>query len=767
MNKLKDRYRTVNKVAVSRAAITVIVTVVAATLVGSIADSPALLAATISLGMLAVPLTYFQARSEQRYLRAIHAETRRSKKDRAELSARLTNLEDAVRASAELKDDIRKSLDELGSRAARWTSGTLEESGPSTSSRAPQRVIKSATPERRVTRKIGDRWHVNLVDGVAGSELVPIRGEPLEVNFPVDGPARLLLETELRSASSKPDTNAATLQATFRDGTGRKIALGDKPVLKLQYAPGMPNSITLEVPTETKQAKISVGRASSSADYSLVNRVEIRAIEAPNADARGPEDVRVAFVADEFTYNSFRYECDAIALHPDSWRAQFEEHRPELFFCESAWAGVTSEREWRGRVYASNAWATENRSVLIEILDYCRRQGIPTVFWNKEDPSHYYDRRHNFVKTALMFDHILSTDEVCVERYRQEWGAESVGVLPFAAQPKLYNPAGSGRERENGVIFAGSWYANHAERSSAMQIIFDSILDEGLELVVLDRYFGETDPNHLYPEKYRPLTRPAVPHASLARTYKQYEFGLNFNTETASSTMFARRVFELAATGTLVVSNYSRGVERFFGEDVIFPGRSPGRIRDLSAAERAGMRNRATENVLQNHTYRARFQQVLDMVGIVVNPIEGQDSFISRVRSFDRAKELVSRHRALQTSSGLIMIVDGAVESSTVQSYYREFMGDRVSVVASEFSTEVLRRASMQGALVQVEDNFPSVSEISRAQLHRQYASDPIAIVGEREYEYGPIDSATPILLPKAAPDDLVGSMPIDRAYKI
>ena len=54
--------------------------------------------------------------------------------------------------------------------------------------------------------------------------------------------------------------------------------------------------------------------------------------------------------------------------------------------------------------------------------------------------------------------------------------------------------------------------------------------------------------------------------------YKESEFGLNFNTVTDSNTMFARRVFELMASNTVVLSNYSKGVYRLFKDNVLYMG---------------------------------------------------------------------------------------------------------------------------------------------------------------------------------------------------
>ncbi len=153
---------------------------------------------------------------------------------------------------------------------------------------------------------------------------------------------------------------------------------------------------------------------------------------------RRAKDLKVALIADEFTYNCFKFEFTPIIFDPQNWRERFEADRPDLFLCESAWSGVDSvTRPWKGRIYASSNFARENRTELLEILAWCNRENIPTVFWNKEDPTHFDDKIHNFIDTAVQFDHIFTTDVTCVPRYEEEYNHPSVHCLPFAAQPKL------------------------------------------------------------------------------------------------------------------------------------------------------------------------------------------------------------------------------------------------------------------------------------------------------------------------------------------
>ncbi|MEK8227730.1 hypothetical protein NKG05_18920 [Oerskovia sp. M15] len=79
------------------------------------------------------------------------------------------------------------------------------------------------------------------------------------------------------------------------------------------------------------------------------------------------------------------------------------------------------------------------RPAFIELVTFCREQGIPTVFWNKEDPVHFED----FLESAALFDRVCTTDVNRVPDYVERLGHDRVSVLPFAAQPAIHNPVRS------------------------------------------------------------------------------------------------------------------------------------------------------------------------------------------------------------------------------------------------------------------------------------------------------------------------------------
>lgn len=450
-------------------------------------------------------------------------------------------------------------------------------------------------------------------------------------------------------------------------------------------------------------------------------------------------DLRVASILDEFSFQSFDHECNLLSLDPQRWEKQMDEFRPDIFLCESAWSGADSDaRPWKGRIYTSVNFRGENRKELLQILEYCKKRRIPTVFWNKEDPSHYEDRVHDFVDTALKFDHIFTTDANCVSRYKEEYGHPSVDVLPFAVQPKLFNPKKIGPRSEE-VVFAGGWYDNHKKRSEDTVTMFEAVLDSGMSLKIYDRfYFFTDDETHVFPEKYRELTKPAVPATEMPAVYKESRIGMTLNTETQSPTMFARRIFELMASDTYVVSNYSRGVAEMFPGTVSFLDKDPGVLKRLTEEQIDAARRVNLLNVLENHTYRNRFRKIVETAGIAV----AETSKVASIAVIiDSVEEASTSFEALRRIDGAeiaerTLLVGGDVSPMEYSAWLRDFNRDGVRVVwlrpllDGEIDTaEVLGRASSLLLLTAAElqeSQRDIVRRIARYELHAQYSEMPM-----------------------------------------
>ena len=104
---------------------------------------------------------------------------------------------------------------------------------------------------------------------------------------------------------------------------------------------------------------------------------------------------------------------------------------------------------------------------LTALVAWCRAEGIPTVFWNKEDPPNY-DR---FLETARLFDQVFTVDAERIPDYQRDLGHDRIDLLPFAAQPRIHNPVRRAPKTRD-IAFAGTWFAEkHPERREQMAYV--------------------------------------------------------------------------------------------------------------------------------------------------------------------------------------------------------------------------------------------------------------------------------------------------------
>lgn len=433
-----------------------------------------------------------------------------------------------------------------------------------------------------------------------------------------------------------------------------------------------------------------------------------------------------------------------MVLEPETWREALEVNPPDLLLCESAWTGADGARKpWRGQVYSSVRFGYENRKALLEILRYCRAKSIPTVFWNKEDPTHHHDRINDFVDTASRFDYILTTAAECVPSYQKFHPRDAVGVLPFAVQERLFNPLPL-QSRSERVVFAGGWYGVHPGRQESMRAAFSTVLASKFELEIFDRGSDIDDPGRRYPDEYAKLVRQSVAYEKTADLYRSSAGAISINTVTDSSTMCARRLFEIAATGTLVIANDTPAVRHFMGDNALLIGSDGGALAELDELTISKMRLGGLESVLGAHTYRDRWEQILDHVGLPFQRSDDRPVLAVAVRTRGEAEEaLATWQRQRDGFRSLALVIPPDVPSEDVGAYYADFarpgcdvyslrllemLGDRLGDVAEGEYFYFVRPEDLAKV---------SASEASRLKAHARYCAQPIGWTGGVQLGWG------------------------------
>ncbi|MBV1780725.1 glycosyltransferase [Paeniglutamicibacter sp. ABSL32-1] len=279
-----------------------------------------------------------------------------------------------------------------------------------------------------------------------------------------------------------------------------------------------------------------------------------------SADVPGSKplgDMTIALISDEFTRTSMQGDVNLVLPTPTNWKAVFEGSDVDLLFVESAWEG--NDGAWSRKVgYYDDEECRELRA----LISHCRSVGIPTVFWNKEDPVHF----NRFRKTAKFFDHVFTTDANCLKDY---WGhrgghLKTLASLPFWAQPKIHNPLPSGEGKNHTVAYGGSYYGERFEkRSKELVDLLDAAIPQGL--TIYDRQFNNPESPYVFPEHLQQYVQGGLPYSEMLKAYKNHPVHINVNSVSNSPTMFSRRVFELAGSGTPVLSGPGLEIGGLFG----------------------------------------------------------------------------------------------------------------------------------------------------------------------------------------------------------
>lgn len=318
------------------------------------------------------------------------------------------------------------------------------------------------------------------------------------------------------------------------------------------------------------------------------------------------EGLKVASIMDDFTYSAFSPECSVLQLTPDGWREELNRQEPNLLFVESAWRG--KDDLWSNKVVNPS-------DELKSIVNYCREKSIPTIFWNKEDPAHTF----NFIQTASMFDYIFTTDAGCINTYREVLGHSRIYLLPFATQPRDHNPIEK-YDRKNKFNFAGSYYPKYQERNRNFKAIVKAATAfRGLD--IYDRNYNKdlVGGIHRFEGEYKQYVKGNLPYSEIDKAYKGYKYAITLNTIKNSSTMFARRAFELMASNTITVGNYSKGIINTLGELTVSSDSGYEileRLRDITKTKHreSAFRLLGLRKVLSEHSYKERLDRIVKVV---------------------------------------------------------------------------------------------------------------------------------------------------------
>ncbi len=320
---------------------------------------------------------------------------------------------------------------------------------------------------------------------------------------------------------------------------------------------------------------------------------------------------KVATILDRFSFDSLKFEFELHPIPRKSYKQFFEENDFDFVFMESFWASHNDD--WRFAMSSNNSPMGDELNTMIEFV---KEKGIKTVFWNKEDPINY----DTFIQSAKRFDYVFTSDVNIIPRYIEDCGHERVFPLEFACEPRLHNPIRN-RLGLKDLSFAGAWYARgHENRKEQIRMLLDASMEYDLD--IFDRFFDDDSPNK-FPKKYQRFVRGSLSYDEARTTYRMYKAVLNVNTIQDSPTMFSRRVYEVLASSSYVISTPSLGVERFeHGVSVV--GTSDEASKEISKIlddkmYREKESHLGHRKVMTEDTYRKRVEFICEKIGVEYN----------------------------------------------------------------------------------------------------------------------------------------------------
>lgn len=391
---------------------------------------------------------------------------------------------------------------------------------------------------------------------------------------------------------------------------------------------------------------------------------------------------RVGVILDEFSAQSFGFEWSTTELTRADWANELD--GLDFVFVESAWNGNSGD--WKFKLSGPSGPGTD----IVGLLTECRRRGLPTVFWNKEDPPHFED----FLPLAKLVDVVFTSDVRLVPDYQTRLGHDRVAALPFAAQPAIHNPARPARNfAARDIAFAGMYFAHkYPERRQQMDLLLGAAeavsgrMEHGLE--IFSRFLG-TDERYQFPGNLADRVVGGLPYRNLLTAYKHFKVFLNVNSVVDSPSMCARRIFEISAAGTPVVTTPSAATKAFFPtEEVPQPETSEEAEWTLRAHVRSPELRERTVHLAQRriwaeHTYSHRAMTVMDALELPYEPpfTRSVSAVISTNRP-DHLGEVLTTHAAqVHEDKELVLVAHGFEVSTDLRSRARDAGIENLQIV--------------------------------------------------------------------------------------
>src|SRR5699024_2035187 len=268
-----------------------------------------------------------------------------------------------------------------------------------------------------------------------------------------------------------------------------------------------------------------------------------------------------------------------------------------------------------------------------------------------------------FKDMSKLCNQIYTTSKEVIEDYKSYTGNNNVDVLQFGINPAIHNPVGTrtqyAEKFKDQILFAGSWLVKYPVRMTETKRLFDSILKETNDLIIIDRNLKLENPRYQFPSKYiNNITFP-VSHNILMKLHKLFRWSINMNSVKYSETMFANRVYELQAFGNIVLSNYNTGINNMFPNVRMINDKEDfKRIYDTEEKDLRELQAKGIRTVMNNHTTYHRLSKIINDLGVMNYKYKDEKILIVLVECTEKNIESYERQIYVNKSSCLFTEMD-------------------------------------------------------------------------------------------------------------
>lgn len=315
------------------------------------------------------------------------------------------------------------------------------------------------------------------------------------------------------------------------------------------------------------------------------------------------ERPQIALVSGAALRQALSFEASVCQLDQEGWERRLAACRPDLVLVSSC--GLAKEGSESFLFAEPLPW-------LRQMLYEARKLGVPSAFWNTEDPVNC----GGAMKFARLADYVFTVDIDCIPLYKQELGHDRAGLLPLAIQPALSNPL-TWRPKREDICFAG---ASRSYDGAGLED-FDALVGAVKDCmpVVEDAPDQDDAPEDLA-RRGADLPSTAGDRNEGRQARKSCGFSVCVNAIKQSQSVFAPETLESLASNSLVVSNYSRALHCLFG-DLTLSTDNRSELRKslqklLERPQRARkLRLLGLRKVMTEHVYARRLSYLLKLMG--------------------------------------------------------------------------------------------------------------------------------------------------------